>query len=259
MNKSASEIRLSARTALRGHWAEAAMLAFVYLVINGTLSHLNILFSILLLPLGWGFVITFLRHRRGIDDSLNIQHLCDGYKEFSRILPTLFMKELYVILWILAFMIPYVVMFLFVVVFMKDVDLPSISSVLSPEIWENEEGYPTIAGLMLILLLIIPPCIPAFVKSLSYSMTNYILYENEQMGTKAIDLSMKMMNGHRMELFLLHLSFIGWGILSILTLGIGYIWLVPYKNASMAEFYEYVKTKYDQNNTNNDEYQRLER
>jgi uncharacterized membrane protein len=113
--------------------------------------------------------------------------------------------------------------------------------------------------LMLILLLIIPPCIPAFVKSLSYSMTNYILYENEQMGTKAIDLSMKMMNGHKMELFLLHLSFIGWGILSILTLGIGYIWLVPYKNASLAEFYEYVKTKYDQNNTNNDEYQRLER
>ena len=79
------------------------------------------------------------------------------------------------------------------------------------------------------------------------------------MGTKAIDLSMKMMNGHKMELFLLHLSFIGWGILSILTLGIGYIWLVPYKNASLAEFYEYVKTKYDQNNINNDEYQRLER
>ncbi len=58
-----------------------------------------------------------------------------------------------------------------------------------------------------------------------------------------IYLSRKMMNGHKFRLFLLDLSFIGWVILCILTLGIGFFWLQPYIQCSHAHFYEEVKAE----------------
>ena len=91
------------------------------------------------------------------------------------------------------------------------------------------------------LLLIIP----GIVKAYSYAMTSYILYDNPELqGNAAIEKSMRMMRGHKLELFLLHLSFIGWALLCILTLGIGLFWLVPYVQASQAAFYEDVKEEY---------------
>jgi uncharacterized membrane protein len=44
-----------------------------------------------------------------------------------------------------------------------------------------------------------------------------------------------------MDLFLLSLSFIGWALLCILTLGIGFLWLIPYINVSVAKFYQDIK------------------
>ena len=52
------------------------------------------------------------------------------------------------------------------------------------------------------------------------------------------------MKGHKMRCFLLSLSFIGWILLGILTLGIGYIWLIPYMYTTMAAFYQDVKNEY---------------
>ena len=52
--------------------------------------------------------------------------------------------------------------------------------------------------------------------------------------------SKEMMHGNKMDLFLLHLSFIGWALLCVLTLGIGNLWLVPYMNASYASFYRFL-------------------
>lgn len=91
------------------------------------------------------------------------------------------------------------------------------------------------------LLLIIP----GIVKAYSYAMTPYILYDDPELqGNAAIEKSMRMMRGHKLELFLLHLSFIGWALLCVLTLGIGLFWLVPYVQASQAAFYEDVKEEY---------------
>lgn len=91
------------------------------------------------------------------------------------------------------------------------------------------------------LLLIIP----GIVKAYSYAMTPYILYDNPKLqGNAAIELSMRMMRGHKLELFLLHLSFIGWFLLCILTLGIGFLWLTPYVHSTQAAFYEDVKEEY---------------
>nr|MCG0056803.1 DUF975 family protein [Escherichia coli] len=51
----------------------------------------------------------------------------------------------------------------------------------------------------------------------------------------------RLMNGYKWTYFLLLLSFIGWGILSIITLGIGLLWLVPYVTTSLGVFYEKLK------------------
>lgn len=88
------------------------------------------------------------------------------------------------------------------------------------------------------MLLLIPGCIKAY----SYAMTPYILKDNPEMkNNAAIEESMRMMNGHKLELFLLDLSFIGWAILSILTCCIGFLWLTPYMNMARVNFYEDLK------------------
>ena len=91
------------------------------------------------------------------------------------------------------------------------------------------------------LLLIIPGIIKAF----SYAMTPFILDEKPELSvTEAIHHSRMLMKGHKFDLFWLYLSFIGWGILCIFTLGIGFLWLSPYMTTALASFYEEVKAEY---------------
>ena len=95
---------------------------------------------------------------------------------------------------------------------------------------------------MLWTLLLI---IPGLIKSYAYMLTPYILKDNPEVSAKdASSLSDEMMKGHKFDLFYLHLSFIGWIILSILTCGIGVLWLYPYMYTAQAAFYEDVKAEY---------------
>ena len=85
--------------------------------------------------------------------------------------------------------------------------------------------------------------IPGIVKSFSYAMTFYILNDHpEYSATQAITESRKMMHGHKGELFVLYLSFLGWDLLSLLTLGIlEIVYVAPYKAAAIAGFYDAIK------------------
>jgi uncharacterized membrane protein len=90
------------------------------------------------------------------------------------------------------------------------------------------------------LLFVIPGIIAAF----RYSMAFYIMEENPSMGImEAISESKDMMIGNKFRLFCLAISFIGWAILCIFTLGIGVLWLNPYMHASFAAFYLEVSGK----------------
>ena len=89
-----------------------------------------------------------------------------------------------------------------------------------------------------ILLLIIPGIIAA----LSVSMTFYIIADDDSIGVlDAIKKSNEMMNDHRWKLFYLYLRFFGWGIACLLTFGLGFLWLIPYIQVSVAKFYEDIK------------------
>lgn len=85
--------------------------------------------------------------------------------------------------------------------------------------------------------------IPGIIKGYSYAMTPYILKDKFAAGqtdigaTEAITESRHLMDGHKMDLFVLDLSFIGWGLLGIITFGIGFIWIVSYYRQTKANFY----------------------
>jgi uncharacterized membrane protein len=97
------------------------------------------------------------------------------------------------------------------------------------------------------LLLIVPGLIKAY----GYSMVFFIMYDNPGMKPlEALKKSQIMMKGYKWKLFTLHLSFIGWSLLAILTLGIGYFWLIPYIGLSEGNFYENLK-KNQENSTAN--------
>jgi len=80
--------------------------------------------------------------------------------------------------------------------------------------------------------------IPGIIATYSYAMTGFILAEHPELtASEAIARSKEIMSGNRFRLFCLQLSFIGWSILCTLTLGIGNLWLRPYKQAARAAFY----------------------
>lgn len=87
--------------------------------------------------------------------------------------------------------------------------------------------------------------IPGIIKSLSYSMAPYILADCPQVGAReALRLSKRMTNGHKAEIFVLQLSFIGWMILGAITFGILLVAFVdPYMSLSKAGQYDYLKNR----------------
>ena len=85
--------------------------------------------------------------------------------------------------------------------------------------------------------------IPGLIKTYSYSQTMFIKTENPNISaSRAIKLSMDMMEGHKWDLFVLHCSFLGWLLLSGLTYNIlGIVYVFPYYYAALAFAYEEIK------------------
>jgi len=71
------------------------------------------------------------------------------------------------------------------------------------------------------------------------SQVYYILAENEDMSViEAMKESARIMKGNKFRLFILSLSFIGWFILGVITLGIGFLWITPYYTITATNFYK---------------------
>lgn len=84
--------------------------------------------------------------------------------------------------------------------------------------------------------------IPGFVAILSYSQTFFILADDPQLkGSEALRKSKAMMKGNRWKLFCLLWRFFGWFLLGVLSMGIGFLWIVPYLATTMAHFYNDLK------------------
>lgn len=200
-----SKIKNTAIAKLEGSWVMAAVATLVCYMLGVSLglfssagtatpnpaealdalsksACLQTVFALLLLPLSWGLRVSFLTPAKG--EKYKMGEVFDGYRSFVPVFMTMFLKQIYVLLWS--------------------------------------------------LLLIVP----GIVKYYSYSVTEFIMRENpDRKYNDAIEDSMKMMNGYKTKLFMLDLSLIGWFILSCLTLGIGFFFLLPYQQTCHAEFY----------------------
>ena len=89
--------------------------------------------------------------------------------------------------------------------------------------------------------------VPGIIKAIAYSLVPYLLADEKynKLGYKEILLkSEEMMNGHKMDYFVLFLSFIGWHILAIFTLGILEIWIIPYQTTATVKFLNDIKENY---------------
>lgn len=96
-------------------------------------------------------------------------------------------------------------------------------------------GLCVVAGLIFLI-------IPGVILALMFSQSYYILAEDPSKSIKqCMQESVDLMKGHKWEYFYLGLTFIGWGLLIILTVGIAAIWVVPYMSLTQTNFYLYLK------------------
>ena len=230
------ELKNQALAVLEAKWLTAALLTFVFYIsvyaitffIVGVFTPLgeevitfvSLLANIILLPLTFGFTVAFYSMRK--ENKLEIKMLYKYYDEMP-VWTTMILKYLYMMLWVLPGLIAAVAIILLMAYFcpMSEITMTCI----------------TIAIVFLAM-------IPYYVKYYSYSMTEYIMTDNlEIKNNEAIEMSMRMMQGKKEKLFMLDLSFIGWAILAVLTLGIGFFFLIPYWYTTRAAFYENLKAE----------------
>ena len=127
----------------------------------------------------------------------------------------------------------------------RNFEMKDVFSAFNNTYYWKSIGVNLLMGIYIFLwaLLLI---VPGIIKALSYSMATYIIAENQEMrAEEAIQRSMKMMDGHKMELFILFLIGFGLVILSVFTLFIGLLWIMPWMQVVMVKFYLYVKEDYE--------------
>jgi uncharacterized membrane protein len=96
--------------------------------------------------------------------------------------------------------------------------------------------------LLYVLLWTLLLIVPGIIAALGYSMTFYILADDPLIKPQdVLHKSKSMMDGYKLKLFYLCLRFFLLALLCILTLGIGFLWLIPYVHVTMAKFYDDIK------------------
>lgn len=222
---SCSELRGMSREQLKGRWGTPILVALVYTIIIGGLQFIPVVGIIALLiltaPLTLGLINYFIALVR--DEEPQFDSLFLGFNNFGKSLGVYFLQVLFILLWGLFAIIPFAI--------------GTFKFISNPYLIEQN---PSIFILIIICFYVF--MIPAIIAQYRYSMCFYILVDNPKVGIRqCIRESSEMMKGYKWKFFLLGLSFIGWGLLSCLTLGIGLLWLLPYMYTTYGNFYNELK------------------
>lgn len=161
------------------------------------------------------FFINLIRHKNP-----QIENLFEGFKVFGKTILVNLVLLVFKFLWSLLAVIA-IVIFTFILAFQ------AVNSV-----------QPNIGLIITYIILMLAITITLQIFLNRYALTYYIFNDNNDLDIMAIvNRSVELMQGKKIELFLLYLSFIGWYILGIISLGIGFIWINPYVKATVAAFY----------------------
>ena len=260
---SITEIKKSTLKILNGRWESPVLLTLVYMAIMFGVGLVYWLLSFIPLiniaayagviaistPIAFGLTACFMQIKRGKDteciDSFKI-----GFSNFKR--------AWFVYGNILKKMLIYIILyFALIIVFI----IGTMGSAVAAAIFNYDEIFLISSCIFSLVFyaLIIAWMVFAIMKGLYYSLSNYIAIDNPEMTAKeAVEKSEVLMEGHRGEFFLLSLSFIGWWILSLFTLGIGLIWLIPYVQVSLVIYYESLINKKDSYSEKEIQYTKVE-
>jgi len=152
-------------------------------------------------------------------EPVSFSDFLEGLSNWSRGLLTGLYCTLKIFLWALI-TIPLIIVYSFILVTFTNYT-PSTSSIV-----------------VISTVIMIVGMIPAFIKSISYSQMMYIAAEYQNVSIKdTLTLSVKLTDGHKVDIVLAWLSFIGWFLLSFITLGIADLWVTPYFRMTMTNVY----------------------
>lgn len=240
-----SKIRENARTALAGKWGNGVRITLAYLafffavgIITGIFEEifgeaslisnlLGIATAIIQVPIVFGMGYAFIKLKRNEEvaafDFLNL-----GFSNFGRAWKIGLRT-------ILKMILPFILLVVSIVV----ITIGSFS--LSIAAMEGTVSGAHILPMGIGFILYFVAIIWLTVRTLLYALTTYIAFDNPDMSAlEIVNESSRMMKGNRWKFFLLDLSFIGWGILALFTIGIGYLWLLPYMQVAIVCFYEHL-------------------
>lgn len=243
-----SDFRQEARNKLKGKWGKVALPTFLFFLIMFGIGFLlgllnlndsigSIVSIIIEIPLTFGLTIAFLKIFNS-EDSDVMDFLTLGFKNFGRAWKVYFATLLKLIVPIIFAIVAYFMMF----VGLGGAIGASAAAATSAEL--AQAGSIVLLVFLIIgilgILLLIGASVWLTIKSLYYVLGILIAIENPNItATEAVTKSKELMEGKRASYFVLQLTFIGWVILAILTLGIGYIWLLPYIMFAQIAFYKY--------------------
>lgn len=233
-----SKIKEEARKALTNKWGKGALIVLAYLAIlfiieliggmfeeKSTINYLiSIAKTIMVVPLSFGVTYSFIRLKRG-EEVKAFDFINSGFSNFRRAWKISLRITLKMI----------VVITIMVVIFIVTGDIAN-------DYFISDRMTRMSFGLLMIIILFVTMWFVLIIRALLYSLTTYIAFDNPNMtALEVVNESERLMKGNRLKLFLLILSFIGWEILCAFTLGIGFLWLIPYVQVAGLCFYENVK------------------
>lgn len=234
-----TDFRKEAREKLSGKLGKAACItlayAFIFMIlgfIEGLFSDtmqslISLIVAIMEIPLSLGLIISFVRLFNG-EDVKAFDFLSSGFNNFGKSWGITFQIFLKLILPIILTIVAYLMIAFGI--------FQSTASMLD---YSSSSAGSTVF-LLIGSILLIAASIWNITKSYYYQLAYVIAAEKPELSAgEAVEESEKLMNGKRAKLFWLQLSFIGWAILAVFTLGIGYLWLVPYIQFAVIAFYKF--------------------
>lgn len=237
-----SDFRKSARENLAGKWGKVALLTLIYSLIQFAISLIasfvdkmipllsfatSIGLYIIQIPMAYGLIVSFIKIKRG-EEVGYVDFFQYGFSQFKQVWCTVGNIALKLIVLIIL-----IIVSCFAIGFGVGLTIAFLQTQLQTFVLGSALVLLIgLIGYIVCLIFLVP-------KSYSYALSFYLLHDHSDWKAKDIvEKSEQLMKGHRFELFVLGLTFIGWSILSVFTLGIGFLWLLPYIEIAFIIFYE---------------------
>lgn len=247
----ASDFRKMAREKLDGKWGTAVCMVLAYGLVffvigfvQGLLPQegfLAVLASIgvyaIEIPLAFGLVFAFFKLFYG-ENVKAFSFWSLGFDNFGRSWAIAFRT-------ILKLLVPFILMIVSIVIMSVSITMTATSAILGESLSSSGAGFFAFVG----FILVIASSIWMTVKSYYYSLAQCVAFDNPNLTpAECVEKSKELMTNRRGKLFCLQFSFIGWAILSVFTLYIGLLWLLPYMQMAIIAFYHVAANKENSEN-----------